>query len=76
MSKLSCYRVTLECRNILARDAFAVGLDRYVEAEGGVLYVVATDVAVVAREFPAALEIKRVGTGYDAESSPVAKTGS
>ncbi len=57
-----CYRVVLETTNALHITAKVEG--RYIDVEGGTVYMIAVDVVAVAREFPNALSIERVGLGY------------
>jgi hypothetical protein len=69
LRKLSCYRVTLKPTNG-ARDTAVRNdslEDSYVLVEDGQVFTLAHDAVEVAVEFPNALEIRRVGAGYDRE---------
>ena len=55
---LRCFRVSLKPTNALHTEA------RH-GVECGSLYVVATDIAAVGKEFPEALSIVDIGVGYE-----------
>jgi len=57
-----CYRVKLECTNVL-HDTVVIN-DKYVKADLGIIYIICKDAQEVSKVFPDALIIERLGTGH------------
>lgn len=62
MSVLYCYSVDLPTTNAMKDSIEHRG--GYITVDNGRLFVVASNAAEVAEEFPQAIEIRRIGIGY------------
>ena len=69
---LSCYKIVLKVVGQVDAEGCASAKpcewrDEYVDVENGIIYMIAENTEEAGRSFPTALQIERVGPGYEVE---------